>query len=58
MHCVAFLPNSAKLVLHAVNKQFCIDCALISVPTRYSQSLLELVDFLEKDPDDRDVLTG
>lgn len=27
------------------------------VSTRYSQSLLELVDFLEKDPDDKDVLT-
>lgn len=27
------------------------------VSIRYSQSLLELVDFLENDPDDKDVLT-
>lgn len=28
-----------------------------SLPPRYSQSLLDLVEFLEKDPDDRKVLT-
>lgn len=32
------------------------DC-LFTLKNRYAQSLMELVDFLEKDPDDKNILT-
>lgn len=55
----AILPSIyiAFLALLICDKLNCAALKIYSfVSIRYSQSLLELIDFLEKDPDDKDVL--